>query len=133
MSIELEIITPEKVILSTNAKDVNITTKAGKIGLLSGHIPIITELELGVLKLVDENREVSYAIKGGHAQKIGDSVSVLTEEAIKSSDIDEVLVNKKLASLEKDLEDAQVNKKAKNRLISSIRFYQLQLSLLKKR
>lgn len=142
--LKLEIISPFEKVLSTEAKQVILPTEMGEVGLLKGHIPLMTQLKLGVLKVFGSGGEVSYAIKGGYAQLVANTVSVLTDEARASSDINASDLQTQISALEKKLVDLESEAKAtgtkedasvhqQERIREALRFCQLQASLLNQR
>lgn len=135
MTLKLDIISPKETVLSTEAKEVILPTKMGEVGLLNGHVPLITELELGLLKLINDVDEQVYVIKGGYAQVISDTVSILTDEALKSIDIDGTNLKLQINTLEEQLAAVENSTDAfsenqTKRIRDSLSFCQLQESLL---
>ena len=84
----LEIITPDEKVLSTNAEEVVLPTESGETGILSGHIPMVTKIVAGELRLMQKGKTESIAVDHGFAKILGNTVSVLTEAAIDVKDID---------------------------------------------
>ena len=68
--LKLEIISPKEKVFSTEAKQVVLPTESGEIGLLTGHIPLVTQLKLGALKVINESSQEAFAIQGGFAQLV---------------------------------------------------------------
>lgn len=89
MSLTLEIITPDKKVLSTEAEQVVLPTESGEIGVLTGHVPMITKLIPGELKVIQDGNADFVAVSSGFAKIIGNTISVLTEAAIDVQEIDE--------------------------------------------
>ena len=46
-TIQLEIVTPERLVVNTQAEEIQIPGKTGYLGVLPGHAPLITELAVG--------------------------------------------------------------------------------------
>ena len=88
----LEIITPDESVLNTKAEQVVLPTESGETGISSGHIPIVTKIIAGELKLINKGQTESIAVDNGFAKVLGDTISVLTEAAIdvKAIDLSEV-------------------------------------------
>ena len=84
----LEIVTPEKKIVSEDAEEVQIPGKSGYIGVLPGHAPLITELSAGELTYRNGGQTHRYAIAWGFAEVLPDKVTVLAESAERPEDID---------------------------------------------
>jgi F-type H+-transporting ATPase subunit epsilon len=88
----LEIITPDEKVLSAQATQVILPTESGEVGILSGHIPLVTKVVAGELQVISEDGTEFIAVDHGFAKVLGDTVSVLTEAAIdvKAIDLSEV-------------------------------------------
>ena len=134
MSLTLEIVTPEDRAFSDVADNVVVPTTTGEIGVLPGHIPLLTQVEPGELRL-ERNGQVQYlAVGRGFAQVSGDTVSVLAESAISEEKLDESAVEDAMRRAEEalsgkeDLEPAEIE-----RLESVVRFSVAQLLVKQKR
>ena len=88
----LEIITPDEKVLSSEAKEVIMPTEMGEVGILDGHVPMVTKIVAGELKVVNESGTEFIAVDQGFARVLGNTISVLTEAAIdvKAIDLSEV-------------------------------------------
>lgn len=82
MALTLEIVTPEARVYADTIDTVVIPTTTGEIGILSGHIPLLTQIEHGELRVTKNGVTTLLAVSGGFAQVEGDRVSVLAEHAI---------------------------------------------------
>ena len=107
MSIKLEIVTPEERIYSETVDTVVLPTTSGEIGILPGHIPLITEIMAGELAVTKEGNLDLLAVDNGFAQVFGDTVSVLTEAAVDIEDIDLASVEEAQRRAEQALKDAE--------------------------
>ena len=88
MSIKLEIVTPAEKVYSETVDSVVLPTTSGEVGILPGHIPLITEIKAGELAITKDGDLDLLAVDNGFAEVIGDTVSVLTEAAVDIEDID---------------------------------------------
>ena len=89
MPITLEVVTPERKVLSEEVDHVVLPTEAGgEIDVLPGHIHLMTMIEPGELTYYKGGNRESIAIARGFIEVIGDTVSVLTEAAIEVDEID---------------------------------------------
>lgn len=84
----LEIITPDAKVLSTEADQVVLPTESGEAGILTGHIPLVTKIVAGELKVIKGGQAEYIAVDHGFAKVLGNTVSVLTEAAIDVTEID---------------------------------------------
>ena len=89
MSLTLEIVTPEARVYSDTVDNVVIPTVEGEIGILPGHIPLLTQVGAGELRVLKNGKTELLAIGNGFAEIDGDRVSILAESAITEEKIDE--------------------------------------------
>src|SRR5437660_11516838 len=85
---QLEIVTPEKKIVDTPAKEAQIPGKNGYLGILPGHAPLITELAVGEITFRKNGQEEHLAVAWGFAEVLPDKVTILAETAERPSEID---------------------------------------------
>ncbi len=88
-TMRLEIVTPEAKTYSEDVDMVTIPGSEGELGILPLHAPLMTQLKPGELKIKRGGQETLLATGGGFAEVTGDRVSILTDMAVQSSDIDE--------------------------------------------
>lgn len=103
----LEIVTPEARVYEDVIESVVMPTTSGEIGILPGHIPIVTEITPGELIVEKSGQRQSLAISKGFAQLVGDKISILAEDAIHIDEIDESVVEE----AQKRAEDALASMK----------------------
>ncbi len=107
MSLFLEIVTPEKKVYEEEIDSVVLPTVEGEIGILPGHIPLLTLLTPGNLVVGCKGQTEHLAVDKGLAQILGDKVAVLTEGAIHVEEIDLSLVAQAQARAEQALAQAE--------------------------
>jgi F-type H+-transporting ATPase subunit epsilon len=88
MALTLEIVTPERRVLSVTCDEVRAPGVKGGFGIRQGHEPFMTALEPGRLTYVEGGREHHYAVGGGYLQVADDKVVVLADTAEAAGDID---------------------------------------------
>jgi len=88
MALTLEIVTPEARVYSDAVDTVVIPTVEGEIGILPGHIPLLTQVEAGELRVLKNGKTELLAVGNGFAEIDGDKVSILAESAISEEKID---------------------------------------------
>ena len=87
-TIELEVVTPERHVLSETVQSLEMPGKEGYLGILPGHAPLITELGIGVLTY-HKGAETRYlTIIHGYAEVLPDRVIVLAEISERAEEID---------------------------------------------
>ena len=130
MSLTLEIVTPEARVYSDTIDTVVIPTVQGEIGILPGHIPLLTQIASGELRVTKDGKEQFLAVGGGFAQVEGDKISVLAERAITEEKIDEKAVEEALKRAETQLKEAaHLDPSEQEHLYELIRFAGVQLAL----
>ena len=87
-AIQLEIVTPEKLVVRDTADEVQIPGKAGDIGVLPGHAPLITELTIGEIAYKHGGSTEHLSVAWGFAEVLPDKVTILAQTAERAQDID---------------------------------------------
>jgi F-type H+-transporting ATPase subunit epsilon len=134
MALTLEIVTPEARVYSDSIDSVVIPTVDGEIGVLPGHIPLLTQVDHGELRVTKGSTTLLLAVSGGFAQISGDKVSVLAESAIQEEKIDEHAAENAMKRAEEELRNKETLPPAEiERLEGIVRFSVAQLALLRRR
>ena len=108
MPLNLEIVTPERRVLSEEVDHVVLPTQAGgEIDVLPGHVPLMAMIEPGELRYFKGNQPESIAIDRGFIEVIGDHVRVLTEAAIEVAEIDPASLEEARRRATEALEEAR--------------------------
>ena len=88
-SFNLEIVTPEKTAYSGQVASLQAPGSEGSFGVLTGHQPMLTSLQIGLMRFVVEGRhESKMAVSGGFAEVGREQVTVLAETAEFAEEID---------------------------------------------
>ena len=88
MPIQLEIVTPERLVYEDEVDSVNVPGVEGELGILPHHAPLVSTLGYGELRIRKGGSEESFAIVGGFVQVRPDKVVVMAETADLASEID---------------------------------------------
>jgi F-type H+-transporting ATPase subunit epsilon len=88
MALLVDIVTPEGKLLSREVDSVVIPTESGETGILPGHIPLLTKVVRGELRLLNGTAVDRIAVDKGFAQIIGHRVAILAEGAVDIDDVD---------------------------------------------
>lgn len=86
--LQLEVVTPERRLLSEQVNAVTVPGRGGEMGILPGHAPLISELQSGVLSYDEEGTIFQMHVSGGFVEINDDRVSVLAEVAERPEEID---------------------------------------------
>ena len=88
-TLKLEIVTPETTAYSEDVEMVTLPGSEGELGVYPNHVPLLTTLNPGELRVLKDGKETFLAIGEGFVEITGTSVSVLTDMALDVSAIDE--------------------------------------------
>jgi F-type H+-transporting ATPase subunit epsilon len=106
-NIKLEIVTPEKTVVSEEAQIVMAPGSLGEFGVLIGHTPFFTTLKVGIIRYKDiKGEERLVFVNGGFAEALPDRVTVLAESAERRRDIDVERAKSALKRAQERLEKA---------------------------
>ena len=83
-----EIVTPERLVASGSAEEMQIPGKNGYLGILPGHAPLITELAVGEITYRAAQRSEHLAVAWGFAEVLPNKVTILAETAERAAEID---------------------------------------------
>jgi F-type H+-transporting ATPase subunit epsilon len=134
MPLTLEIVTPEAKVYSDTIDSVVIPTVEGEIGVLPGHIPLLTQVEHGELRVTKGASTELLVVSGGFAQIDGDRVRVLAENAINEEKIDEHAVEAALKRAEEQLKEAKdMDPQQYEHLQSMVRYSGVQLAVKRRK
>lgn len=87
-TIQLEIVTPERLVVQEAVDDITMPGKTGYLGILPGHAPLITEIAVGEITYHGGGQTRRLAVAWGFAEVLPDKVTILAETAEKAEDID---------------------------------------------
>lgn len=85
---QIEIVTPDKMVVRDVAEEAQIPAKNGYIGVLPGHAPLITELAIGEISYRSSGTTTHISVAWGFAEILPDKVTILAESAERAEDID---------------------------------------------
>jgi F-type H+-transporting ATPase subunit epsilon len=86
---QLDIVTPERKVFSGDVTFVSVKGMAGDLGIMANHMPLVTPLKIGPVKIVsDVTGEKLVAVSGGFIEVRGSKVTILAETAELPEEID---------------------------------------------
>ena len=110
--IAVEIITPDKTILKSEADEVIIPSYEGLMGILKDHIPLITFLRPGLI-VIKNQKEENYYVQEGVVEFSNNNLLILTSTAQNLKDFDKTSINNLIEDEEKKLKDINATDKEK--------------------
>lgn len=95
--IELDVVTPAKLLLSTVADMVVVPGAEGDFGVLVGHAPMIANVRAGTIDIYENDKVTERVfVEGGIAEITAERCTVLAEQAVLTRDIDAALAERRL-------------------------------------
>ena len=88
MSLTVRVIAADKTVWDASADEVILPSTTGQLGILSGHAPLLTALEVGVMRVRADKTWVPIALLGGFAEVDKNEVTVLVNGAERGDTID---------------------------------------------
>ncbi len=84
----LEIVTPEKMVFTGMVEEVTVPGSEGQFGVLKGHTPLLSFVDIGELQIIREGKKHYFAVNTGYAEVASNKVTLLVETAEKADAID---------------------------------------------
>ena len=88
MSLTLRVLAPDQGVFDGKVEEVILPSTTGLLGILPGHISMVTALDIGVLRVLSNGNWNSIALMGGFAEVESDEITVLVNGAELGSQID---------------------------------------------
>lgn len=108
--IALELVSPERLLMSAEADMVIVPGSEGDFGVLAGHAPVISSVRPGVIEVHDEGKDPERIfITGGFAEVTPELLTVLAEDAVPVAEMDRADLEQRLKNAQEDLEDAETD------------------------
>lgn len=110
---KLKIITQERVVFDDEVDEIYSRGVDGEFGILKGHIPMMSALDIGVTKIKKGNQQKSFSVMGGILQFKDDECLILTTLAESGDEIDEMRAREALERARRKRKDAEARIDAK--------------------
>jgi F-type H+-transporting ATPase subunit epsilon len=88
MTLTIRVIAPDKTVWDSEADEVILPSTTGQLGILSGHAPLLTALDTGVMRVRPGKDWVAIALMGGFAEVENNEVTILVNGAERGDKID---------------------------------------------
>ena len=108
-TLHLEIVTPEALAYQAEVDGVVVPGVEGELGILPQHVPLMTQILPGELRIQQGGKELRLAVGEGFLEVRPDRVSILTDMAIEEGDIDEHAAEEAVARAEKEMKDQSLS------------------------
>lgn len=112
MTLNLCVLTPNRIILDSEVKEIILSTNSGQIGVLPNHAPIATAVDIGLLRIRLNDQWLTVALMGGFARIGNNEITILGNDAEICTDIDPQEAQEALEIAEANLGQAEGKRQA---------------------
>nr|WIW41598.1 ATP synthase CF1 epsilon subunit [Helleborus thibetanus] len=88
MTLNLCVLTPNRIVWNSEVKEIILSTNSGQIGVLPNHAPIATAVDIGILRIRLNDQWLTIALMGGFARIGNNEITILVNDAERGNDID---------------------------------------------
>jgi F-type H+-transporting ATPase subunit epsilon len=106
MTLTVRVITPDKIVWDDKVQEVILPSTTGQLGILTGHAPLLTALDVGVMRVKPGKDWKAIAVMGGFAEVENNEVTVLVNSADLGDNIDKEVAKAKFDEAQNRLEQA---------------------------
>ena len=118
MSLTLRVLAPDQSVFDDTADEIILPSTTGLLGVLPGHISMVTAIDFGVLRVLKNGKWNSIALSGGFAEVESNEVTVLVNKAEMGKNIDSAVAEAELEKAKNQLSQAE-NQKTKTEKIKA--------------
>ena len=117
MSLHVNIIAPDRNVWDSNAEEVILPSSTGQLGILKGHAPLLTALDIGVMRVRIDKDWIPVVLMGGFAEVENDELTILVNGAEEGSKIDKDEAQRNLELMTTRFNEAQTSKENKEEFL----------------
>lgn len=88
-TLKLKVVTPEQLVYEDEVEEVYLPTPDGEIGILPHHLNLMSQIKAGELRIKKSGKTSYLAVGSGVLQMVDNTLSVLTDQALEESEINE--------------------------------------------
>jgi F-type H+-transporting ATPase subunit epsilon len=110
MSLNVCVITPDRVVWDATADELILPSSTGQLGILSDHAPLLTALDIGVMRLKTDGNWMSIVLMEGFAEVENNKVTILCNGAEEGSSIDRTSAESELEKVTLLVDQAETKK-----------------------
>lgn len=111
MMLNLRVMAPNRIVWNSEVREIISSTNSGQVGILPNHAPLLTALDMGVLKIRYDGQWSTMALMGGFAMVDNNQVTILVNEAERATEIDPQEAQKNFQTAKANLTQAEGKKK----------------------
>ena len=129
-TLKFELVSPERLLMSGDVRQVNVPGSEGDFGVLPNHAPVLSTLKPGIIEVTgDDGKQDRIFVRGGFAEVNPGGLTILAEEAIHMDDLDAAAIAQQVQNAEEDVADASDDDKRQKAQETLDQLKQLQSAL----
>nr|YP_009395797.1 ATP synthase CF1 subunit epsilon [Herposiphonia versicolor]ARW64777.1 ATP synthase CF1 subunit epsilon [Herposiphonia versicolor] len=110
MTLQIRVIAPDKIVWDAKAEEIILPSSTGQLGILNGHIPLLTALDIGVMRVRINKEWKPIILLGGFAEVNNNIVTILVNGAEEILEIDIETAKSEIETATNAVEEANSNK-----------------------
>ena len=111
---KIEIINPDKSFLTKDdVSEVVVPAFEGEMGILKDHIPIISFLKPGIVKIYSKSNEEKFYVEDGIVEFKNNNLSILTSSIFNLKDVEKEKLQDLIKKAEKEIQNSEINDQSK--------------------
>ena len=110
MALHISIIAPDRTVWDSNAEEVILPSSTGQLGILRGHAPLLTALDIGVMRVRTDKDWTPIVLMGGFAEVENDELTILVNGAEEGASINKQEAQKELEEMTIRFNEAESSK-----------------------
>nr|AOM64509.1 ATP synthase CF1 epsilon subunit [Riquetophycus sp.] len=110
MTLNIRVIAPDKTVWDIKAEEVILPSSTGQLGILTGHIPLLTALDIGVMRVRIEKEWKPLILLGGFAEVEDNNITILVNGVEESEELEATIAQQQLEEATNALAEAETNK-----------------------
>ena len=110
MTLNIRVIAPDKTVWDTKAEEVILPSSTGQLGILTGHIPLLTALDIGVMRVRTDKEWKPVILLGGFAEVDNNNITILVNGVEESQHLDITIAQTQLEEATNILSKAETSK-----------------------
>ena len=111
---KIEIINPDKSFLTKDdVSEVVVPAFEGEMGILKDHIPIISFLKPGIVKIYSKSNEEKFYVEDGIVEFKNNNLSILTSSIFNLKDVEKEKLQDLIKKAEKEVQNSEINDQSK--------------------
>jgi len=109
MALHISIIAPDRTVWDSNAEEVILPSSTGQLGILRDHAPLLTALDIGVMRVRTDKEWTPIVLMGGFAEVENNELTILVNGAEEASSIDKEEAQKELEEMTARFNEAETS------------------------